>query len=110
MSPAEGAPRSKARLSRPPRTRWTSFAADPTEAPPRTLFEQHNPRHRLRVEHDDYTMLVHLSGEEGAGWTVLAVDRETRRWAVRQARRQLDAARAAYEALYEDGDDWARRG
>jgi hypothetical protein len=54
----------------------------------------------VRVEHDDRTLLIHLSGEDGPGWTVVAVDRETRRWVVSQARRQLDAARDAYSRLY----------
>ena len=81
-----------------PRSRWTSFLA----APPRTLHEDGNPSHRLRVEHDRDTLLVHLSGEDGLGWTVLAVDRATRRYVVAQGRRQIDAARDAYERLYAD--------
>ena len=86
-----------------PRSRWTSFVADPAEVPPRRqLFERENPAHRLRVEHDRETLLVHLSDEDGQGWTVLAVDRPTRRWAVSQARRQADAAVEAYERLYGD--------
>jgi hypothetical protein len=80
--------------------RWTSFVADPEGDPPRVLHEDGNPAHRLRVEHDDRTLLVHLSGEEGDGWTVIAVDRATRRFAVAQARRQIDAAREAHERLY----------
>jgi len=52
------------------------------------------------VEHNRDTLLVHLSGEDGGGWTVLAVDRATRRWVVAQARRQLDAAQDAYTRLY----------
>jgi hypothetical protein len=86
-----------------PRSRWTSFVADPGEERPRILFEEGNPAHRLRVEHDGRTLLVHLSDEDGAGWTVLAVDRESRRWVVSQARRQLDAARDAYKQLYDEG-------
>jgi hypothetical protein len=82
-------------------SRWTSFAADPGQ--PRVLREQGNPAHRARVEHDDRTLLVHLSDEAGDGWTVLAVDRASRRWTVAQARRQLDAAREAHERLYEPG-------
>lgn len=70
---------------------------------PRTLFEQGNPHHRVRVEHNRDTLLVHLSDEDGAGWTVIAVDRATRRWAVAQGRRQLDAAREAFDGLYEEG-------
>jgi hypothetical protein len=69
---------------------------------PRTLAESGNPAHRLRVEHNRETLLVHLSDEDGKGWTVLAVDRATRRWAVAQARRQLDAAEEAYSRLYAD--------
>jgi hypothetical protein len=85
------------------RSRWTSFLADPGEERPRVLFEEGNPAHRLRVEHDRRTLLVHLSDEDGAGWTVLAVDRESRRWVVAQARRQLDAAQDAYRRLYDEG-------
>ena len=84
------------------RSRWTSFVAD--SGPPgervRGLHEEGNPRHRLRVEHDDETLLVHLSGEDGHGWLVLAVDRSTRRWAVGEGRRQLEAAEHAFQALY----------
>jgi hypothetical protein len=85
------------------RSRWTSFVADPAEPRPRTLREEGNPDHRLRVEHDGRTLLVHLSDEDGHGWTVLAVDRETRRWTVAQAPRQLDAARDAHRRLYAAG-------
>ena len=88
--------------TRPRRRRWTSFVADPEGDPRRILHEDGNPAHRLRVEHDADTLLVHLSDEDGDGWTVLAVERATRRWAVAQARRQLDAARDAYERLYRD--------
>ena len=88
-------------LPRPPRSRWTSFLADPAEAKPRTLREQDNPAHRVRVEHNRDTILIHLSDEDGRGWTVLAVDRATRAWTVGESRRQLDAARDAFERLYE---------
>jgi hypothetical protein len=44
-------------------------------------------------------VLVHLSGEDGSGWTVLAVDRATRAYAIAQARRQIDAATEAYARL-----------
>lgn len=64
------------------------------------MHEQTNPAHRVRVEHDEHTLLIHLSGEDGEGWTTVAVDRSTRRWAVAQDRRQIDTARAAYEQLY----------
>jgi hypothetical protein len=66
----------------------------------RILHEEGNPDHRLRVEHNRETLLVHLSDEDRHGWTVLAVDRTTRRWAVSQAPRQLDAAEDAYSRLY----------
>jgi len=84
------------------RSRWTSFVADPHGDPARTLHEDGNPHHRVRVEHDDGTLLVHLSDEDGAGWTVLAVDRATRRYVVAQARRQVDAAQDAYRRLHGD--------
>jgi hypothetical protein len=86
-------------LSRPARSRWTSFVADRAGA--RGLHEDGNPGHRARVEHNRDTILLHLSGEDGAGWTVFAVDRGSRRWAVGEGRRQADAAREAFEALYE---------
>jgi hypothetical protein len=54
----------------------------------------------LRVEHDNRTLLIHLSGEDGDGWTTFAVDRATRRFAVAQGRRQSDTARDAHEALH----------
>jgi len=94
-----------ARLPRPRagRGRWTSFVAELGIDEPlaRGLHERINPRHRLRVEHDEHTLLVHLSGEDGDGWTTIAVDRGTRRWTVGQEDRQSDAARAAYDGLYE---------
>ena len=89
-------------MARPAASRWTSFVADGAEERPRILSEEGNPAHRLRVEHNRETLLVHLSGEDGDGWTVLAVDRATRRWAVAQARRQLDAAQDAFASLYPD--------
>ena len=76
--------------------RWSSFVS----AGPRGLHEEGNPAHRARVEHSERTILVHLSGEDGDGWTCLAVDRDTRPTAVAQGRRQIDAAQAAYEDLY----------
>jgi hypothetical protein len=68
--------------------------------PPRVLHEDGNPAHRVRVEHNRDTILIHLSHEDGPGWTVFAVDRGTRQWAVGEARRQRDAAREAFEGLY----------
>jgi 2-methylaconitate cis-trans-isomerase PrpF len=77
-------------------------AEDPTPGKAvRGLHEEANPRHRLRVEHDSHTLLVHLSDEDGTGWTTIAVDRATRRWEVGQTRRQSDAARDAYDRLYD---------
>jgi hypothetical protein len=86
----------------PAHTRWTSFVADPGNGSSRILHEQGNPAHRLRVEHNRDTLFVHLSDEDGEGWTVLAVDRATRRWVVAQSFRQLDAAEDAYSRLYGD--------
>ena len=81
------------------RSRWTSFVADPHADRARVLHEDGNPAHRCRVEHDASTLLIHLSDEDGDGWTVVAVDRATRRCVVAQARRQIDAAKDAYERL-----------
>ncbi len=80
---------------------WTSFIAD--EPRSRNLHEDGNPAHRLRVEHDRRTLLVHLSDEDGGGWTTLAVDRAHRAWSVAQRETQADAARSAYDALYGGG-------
>lgn len=85
---------------------WTSFVAAPPDAehpdkPVRSLHESGNPNHRLRVEHNPTTLLLHLSGEDGPGWTTIAVDRATRQWAVGQGRRQSEATAAAYDGLYE---------
>lgn len=103
MSPPSA---SSGRPSRPPRggRRWTSFVADdsPDGRVVRGLHEQANRRHRLRVEHDAHTLLIHLSDEEAGGWTTIAIDRATRLWAVVQDTRQTDTARGAYEALYEE--------
>lgn len=90
-------------FERPPRSRWTSFVADPADAKPRILHEEGNPGHRVRVEHNRDTILIHLSDEDGLGWTVVAVDRATRQWAVGEGRRQLDAATQAFDRLYEAG-------
>jgi hypothetical protein len=80
-----------------PGSRWGSFVADAEAA--HALHEVGNPAHRCRIELDAHTLLVHLSGEDVDGWTALAVDRETRRWAVGQARTQLAAATRAVEGL-----------
>ena len=86
----------------PAHTRWTSVVADCEDGTSRILHEQGNASHRLRVEHNRETLLVHLSHEDGQGWTVVGVDRATRRWVVAQAPRQLDAAGDAYSRLYSD--------
>ena len=80
-----------------PGSRWGSFVADAEAA--HVLHEVGKPAHRCRIEHDAHTLLVHLSGEDGDGWTALAVDRATRRWAVGQARTQLAAATRAVDGL-----------
>ncbi len=83
-------------------SRWTSFVAEAAEddRAVRSLHEEGNPSHRLRVEHDRATLLIHLSGEEGEGWTTIAVERATRRFSVAQGARQADTARAAYDELH----------
>lgn len=85
------------------RTRWTSFIADEGGSGRfvRGLHEEGNPSHRLRVEHDTHTLLIHLSEEDGHGWITVAVDRKTRQWAVGQGPRQADSTRGAYEELYD---------
>lgn len=90
-------------LEKPPRrsVRWTSFVASPGRGRAvRGLEEEGNPRHRVRVEHNRDTLLIHISGEDGHGWTTVAIDRATREWSVAQRHRQIDAARAAYGTLY----------
>ncbi len=83
------------------RGRWTSFeAAAPRGSTARALEEAGNPDHRVRVEHDQHTLLVHISGEDGSGWTTLALDRATREWSIAQRKTQLEAATAAYEKMY----------
>jgi hypothetical protein len=66
----------------------------------RGLQEEGNPEHRVRVEHNKHTLLIHVSNEDGHGWTTIALDRATREWAVGQRMRQVDAAVAAYDQLY----------
>jgi hypothetical protein len=81
--------------------RWTSFVARPGRGRAvRGLEEEGNPKHRVRVEHNRDTLMIHISGEDGHGWTTLAIDRPTREWSIAQRYRQMDAARAAYEKLY----------
>ena len=62
------------RLPRPPRARrWNSFVADDPvgDKPARGLHEVGNDKHRLRVEHDAHTLFIHLSDEDGRGWTTI---------------------------------------
>lgn len=81
--------------------RWTSFVGAASKGIRiRGLQEDGNPEHRVRVEHNKDTLLVHISDEDGQGWTTVALDRATREWAVAQRTRQLDAAKAAYGRLY----------
>jgi hypothetical protein len=87
-----------------PGSRWTSFVADPDRR--RILHEDGNDAHRLRVEHDRARLYVELSGEDGRGpWTVLAVDRGTRQYAVAQGETKERATRAAADALTRLLDD-----
>jgi hypothetical protein len=79
-------------------SRWTSFVADPERR--RILHEDGNVAHRLRVEHDRERLYIELSGEDGKGpWTVLAVDRSSRRYAVAQGETKTAATTAAALAL-----------
>ena len=81
--------------------RWTSFVRAPAAGRVvRSLQEENNPSHRLRVEHNQHTLLIHVSNEDGDGWTTIALDRATREWSIAQRRRQLDATMAACEQLY----------
>jgi hypothetical protein len=90
-------------LARPKRrsVRWSSFIASPRRGRvARGLEEEGHPTHRVRVEYNKDTLLIHVSGENGHGWTTLAIDRATRKWSVAQRQRQLEAAMAAYANLY----------
>jgi hypothetical protein len=79
-------------------SRWTSFVADPERR--RILHEDGNDAHRLRVEHDRARLYVELSGEGGAGpWTVLAVDRASRTYAVAQGPTKTAASQQAADEL-----------
>ncbi len=74
--------------------------ADPDRR--RILHEDGNEAHRLRVEHNRARLYVELSGEDGVGpWTVLAVDRASRRHVVAQAATKTAATQAAAHALTE---------
>lgn len=88
-------------VSRPARSRWTSFVGTLSRGRAvRGLEEEGNPKHRVRVEHNKHTLLVHISDQDARGWTTVAIDRSTREWAIAQRGRQLDAATAAYDLLY----------
>ena len=83
------------------RSIWTSFVGSPPRGRiVRGLEEEGNPAHRVRVEHNKDTLLVHISNEDGKGWTTLALDRGTREWSIAQRRRQMEAAQAAFSHLY----------
>ncbi len=91
------------RVAKPSRksVRWTSFVGNAARGRVvRGLAEEGRPRHRLRVEHNRDTLLVHLSGEDGQDWTTVAIDRSTREWAIAQRKGQRAAAAAAYRQLY----------
>jgi hypothetical protein len=66
----------------------------------RGLEEEGNPAHRVRVEHNRDTLLIHVSGEDGPGWTTVAIDRQTRHWSIAQRPTQRQAAQAACARLY----------
>src|SRR5687767_13200367 len=90
-------------LKKPQRrsVRWTSFVGSARRGRVvRGLEEEGNPLHRVRVEHNRDTLLIHISGEDGHSWTTLAIDRTTREWSIAQRHIQLDAAKAAYGNLY----------
>jgi hypothetical protein len=90
-------------LERPKRrsVRWSSFVSSPGRGRiARGLEEEGHPMHRVRVEHNRDTLLIHIAGENGQDWTTLAIDRATREWSIAQRRRQSDAARTAYANLY----------
>jgi hypothetical protein len=88
-------------VPKPARSRWTSFVGSYARGRAvRGLEEEGNPKHRVRVEHNKHTLLVHISHEDARGWTTLAIDRSTREWAIAQRARQLQAAEAAFELLY----------
>lgn len=98
-------PSARGKLPRPKGggRRWASFVAGEASIGKRIrgLHEEQNPRHRLRVEHDASTLLIHLSDEDGVGWTTFAIDRATRQWSVAQADRQSESSAGAYDGLYE---------
>jgi hypothetical protein len=81
--------------------RWTSFVGGLAKGKRvRALHDERNPLHRVRVEHNRDTLLIHVSNENGQGWTTIAIDRPTREWSIAQRAVQLEAAKAAYGNLY----------
>jgi len=74
---------------------WRGFVAEGRKA----LAEPDNPKHRVRVEYDKDRVFVHLSGEDGPGWTTMAVHRATRNASIGQGRTQTEAAEAASRGL-----------
>ena len=84
--------------------RWTSFVGTASKGRRvRGLQDEKNPLHRVRVEHNRDTLLIHVSNEDGQGWTTIAIDRPTRKWSIAQRRVQAEAASAAYRNLYGGG-------
>ena len=66
-------------VPRPARSRWTSFVGSlARRRAERGLEEEGNPKHRIRVEHNKHTLLVHVSDEDARGWTTVAIDRHKR--------------------------------
>ena len=83
----------------PRRSRWTSFVADPSkDRRARCARTATRPTACASSTTQD-VLLIKLSGEDGDGWTVFAVDRATRRVAVAQAHRQIDATEQAYKGV-----------
>ena len=88
-------------VTKPARSRWTSFVGSIARGRAvRGLEEEGNPKHRVRVEHNKDTLLVHVSDEDGRGWTTVAIDRDTREWSIAQRGSQMRAAEAACALLY----------
>jgi hypothetical protein len=50
--------------------------------------------------HNKHTLLIHLSNEDGDGWTTIAIDRATREWSIAQRASQMKSAEAAFRKLY----------
>jgi hypothetical protein len=98
MSDGRSRPVPKPKARRP---RWTSFVATVQKGRAiRGLQEEGNSHHRVKVTHNLSTLLVHVSDEDGKGWTTVAINRDTRECAIAQRPRQLDSAETAYGLLY----------